>query len=112
MKRLKKLADDQVIEDQNEQSLPEETNNSNFAIVQDLLKRVNSNCEDIKSSYYSLLENLNALNKDFPGVYNELKVMVKLPNKNDVNNISDLKNDMENALTMLTDQTFLSGLVK
>lgn len=111
MRRLRKFAED----DQIAESLPKETDNlqnENSDVVKNLLMRIDSNVNDIKTGYYSLLENMNALNKDFPGVYNELKVMVKLPNKNEINNISDFKNDIENAVKMLSDETFLSGLIK
>lgn len=119
MKRLKRLADEEqdelsLLEETNEEINQEENlvNDTNFEIVKNLLQRIGNNAEDIKSTYYVLLENLNALNKDFPDVYNELKVMVKLPNKNNITDISNFKEDMSKAEQMLCDQTFLSGLIK
>ena len=82
MKRLRKIADEQEIMNTNE-SLPEETHlqqNNNLDTIKNLLVRIDNNVEDIKLSYYSLLENLNALSKEFPNVYNELenaKVVLK-----------------------------------
>lgn len=115
MKRLKRFAEEE--QDQLgllEETIPEENikSSNNFQTVKDLLQRISNNAEDIKSTYYVLLENLNALNKDFPGVYNELKVIVKLPNKNDITDISNFKEDMIKAEQMLCDETFLSGLIK
>lgn len=109
MGRLKKLAEDlnQVEEVTNVQ-----TENQNFDVVIDLLTRINANAEQLKDVYYSLLENLNALNKDYAGVYNELKVLCKLPNKNTINDIATFKDDIEKATLMLSDKNFLSGIVK
>lgn len=109
MNRLKKIADEQDILEETGEEL---NIGDNVEIIRQLLQRITSNVEDIKSAYYVLLENLNALNKDFPDIYNELKVMVKLPNKSDINYISDLNNDMLSAEQMICDPTFLSGLIK
>ena len=109
MKRLKKIADEQDILEETSEEL---NASDNTETIKQLLQRITSNAEDIKSAYYVLLENLNALNKDFPDIYNELKVMVKLPNKSDINYISDFNNDMLSAEQMLCDPTFLSGLIK
>ena len=109
MNRLKKIADEQDILEETGEEL---NIGDNVEIIRQLLQRITSNVEDIKSAYYVLLENLNALNKDFPDIYNELKVMVKLPNKSDINYISDLNNDMVSAEQMICDPTFLSGLIK
>lgn len=109
MNRLKKIADEQGILEETGEEL---NMGDNVEIIRQLLQRITSNAEDIKSAYYVLLENLNALNKDFPDIYNELKVMVKLPNKSDINYISDFNNDMLSAEQMLCDPTFLSGLIK
>lgn len=109
MNRLKKIADEQDILEETGEEL---NMGDNVEIIRQLLQRITSNVEDIKSAYYVLLENLNALNKDFPDIYNELKVMVKLPNKSDINYISDLNNDMLSAEQMICDPTFLSGLIK
>lgn len=107
MARLKKIADENI-EQIEEQAQPQ----VDFTVVLDLLERINGNATDIKSGYYSLLENLNALNKEYAGVYNELKVMAKLPNKNTINDIASFKDDIERAVAMLSDTNFLSGLVK
>ena len=109
MNRLKKIADEQDILEETGEEL---NVSDNTETIKQLLQRISSNSEDIKSAYYVLLENLNALNKDFPDIYNELKVMVKLPNKSDINYISDLNNDMLSAEQMICDPTFLSGLIK
>ncbi len=107
MARLKKIADENI-----EQVEQQEQPQVDFTVVLDLLRRIDGNANDIKSGYYSLLENLNALNKEYAGVYNELKVMAKLPNKNTINDIASFKDDIERAVAMLSDTNFLSGLVK
>lgn len=107
MARLKKIADENI-----ERVEQQEQPQVDFTVVLDLLRRIDGNANDIKSGYYSLLENLNALNKEYAGVYNELKVMAKLPNKNTINDIASFKDDIERAVAMLSDTNFLSGLVK
>lgn len=113
MSRLKKKAEevDNAVEQVNEPQ-EEQVSNANFDTVKNLLDRIDSGAEDIKANYYSLLENLNALYADYPGVYNEMKVMVKLPVKNDVSNIAKFKDDVDRAVQMLKDDNFLSGIVK
>lgn len=108
MNRLIK-ADDQNTNNQNDNQQAE---TGNSQIVLDILKRVENSADDIQSAYYSLLDNLNALNKDYAGVYNEFKLMVKLPNENDVREIVNLKNNIDEAIKYLSDKDFLSGLVK
>lgn len=87
-------------------------NNENFNVAIDLLTRISSNANDIKTGYYSLIENLNALSSEYAGVYNELKVLVKLPNRNDITDIAQFKDDIDYAVSMLSDTNFLSGLIK
>lgn len=81
-------------------------------VVRDLLEVLDSNVKDLKDTYYVLLENLNALSKDYSGVYNELKVMCKLPNKNDVNDIVQFQSDISKAKEMFNDDNFLSNFIK
>lgn len=81
-------------------------------IIIDILNRVNNSADDIKSGYYSLLDNLNALNKDYPNVYNEFKLLVKLPNQTDIKNIVQSRDDIQKAIEYLTNPDFLSGVIR
>lgn len=78
----------------------------------ELVDMIENNVKDLKDTYYVLLENLNALSRDYVGVYNELKVLCKLPNKNDINDIVQFEEDIEKAKLMFNDENFLSNFIK
>lgn len=95
-----------------EMNTEEPANEVNSDVIVNILNRIQQSGNDIRDAYYILLDNLNALYKDYPGVYNELKVMVKLPDKKQVENIAQLELDIEKAIQYLSDPNFLNGLLK
>lgn len=120
MNRLKKKADTTNV--LNETEIDTEVNNKvndntteelsqETTVIIDILNRINNVSDDIKSCYYSLLDNLNALNKDYPNVYNELKLIVKLPTKQEISDVAEKRDDMHEALQYLTDKDFLNGIL-
>lgn len=90
------------------------TDNSNqdSKIAVDLLERINTSVDDIRDTYYSLLDNLNAINESYPNLYTELKQLVKLPDENEIREIVDMQKDVKDAVKYLQDPNFLNGIIK
>jgi vacuolar-type H+-ATPase subunit E/Vma4 len=87
-------------------------NNGDNKIAIDLLERINNSVDDIRDTYYSLLDNLNAVNESYPNLYNELKQLVKLPDEVEVREIVEMQEDVKNAVKYLQDPNFLDGIIK
>jgi len=85
--------------------------NENIDEIIDILNKINNSIEPIKDSYYTMINNLNALNTNFPNIYNQLKYMCKLPDNNDINDINTLEQDIHNAFDKLSNKDFLKNFV-
>lgn len=114
--RLIKIAEEDLqnaIQDNQEQVVQEQgQQDEQKQIAMDILNRILQSGEDIKDAYYSLLDNLNALNRDYQGIYNEFKMMVKLPDKKEVNNVAQLQLDISEAVKYLSDPNFIENFLK
>lgn len=86
--------------------------NQDSKIAVDLLERINTSVDDIRDTYYSLLDNLNAINESYPNLYTELKQLVKLPDENEIREIVDMQKDVKGAVKYLQDPNFLNGIIK
>ncbi len=81
-------------------------------VAKDLLDRIDNSVDDIKDAYYSLLDNLNAINNAYPNLYTELTQLIKLPNESNIKEVVQLKSDMDDAVKYLKDPDFLKGVIK
>lgn len=86
--------------------------NKELQIAIDLLKRVGNSANDIKDAYYSLLDNLNALNSNYQNVYTEFKQLVKLPDQKEIEEIVQLQKDTQDAVKYLAEPDFLKGFMR
>ena len=98
--------------DQNTQEVNKDNKNNDSKIAIDLLERINNSVDDIRDTYYSLLDNLNAINESYPNLYNELKQIVKLPDEVEIKEIVEMQQDVKDAVAYLQDPNFLNGIIK
>ena len=75
------------------------------------MERINSANEGLKQAYFVLFENLNALANGYPDVYNALKKDVKLPETNDIRELTNLYDNLNHVLPMFMDEAYLSTYV-
>ena len=110
--RLIKAEEIESVEESVNKEVDQKIDSQQVDVVVDILKRVGNSANDIQSIYYSMLDNLNALEESYPDVYNEFKQLVKLPDKVDVENVVKMKEDILDALKYLEDPDFLKGIMK
>ena len=106
------LTEQNVDQEQSEEQSEEKPDEKELQIAVDLLKRVGNSANDIKDAYYSLLDNLNALNSSYQNVYNEFKQIVKLPEQKDITDVVQFQKDIEDAVKYLSDPNFLNGFMR
>lgn len=82
--------------------------NENMRVI---LNRVENSIDDLNEVYYILLDNLNELFKSYPDVYNEINMSVKLPTKDDIENIANMKNSFSDIKEHFEDDNYL-GIIK
>jgi len=77
--------------------------------VLQLLDRIESSSANLKDIYYSLFDNLNALYSEFPSIYQQMEMSVKLPTNQDAMNIVTLSNDLKESITRFKDPQYLAS---
>lgn len=68
---------------------------ANEEVIQSIYDRIKNSGEALRDSCYVLIENLNELYKEYPEVYNEMKLVVKLPDDNFSNRILRMNEDIK-----------------
>lgn len=91
MKRLSKVEEDsKKIED-----------------IKILLDRISNASDELKTAYFCLFDNLNALYDAYPNLYKQFEMVVKLPNNEDAKDIVQLNQDIDRIMNNLSDEEYL-----
>lgn len=85
--------------------------NNKTDVVKKLLNRIDLASDDLKNSYYSLFDNLNSLYEEYPDLYKQIEMVVKLPTNDDAKNISLLNSDLKRILNNLQDESYLNSYI-
>lgn len=87
-------------------------NKEDINIVKELLNRIDVASDDLKNSYYVLFDNLNSLYEEYPDLYKQIEMVVKLPSNEDAKNISILNEDLQRILNNLKDENYLNSYIQ
>lgn len=97
---LRKLAEDDL----------EQNKSSNTDESQLLLRNISTAVDSITDSLKNFVECVNALNNNNANVYNEFIKLVKIPTEDDIQKLVQLKQDIDNSITILGDEKFVNNL--
>lgn len=97
---LRKLAEDDL----------EQNKSSNTDESQLLLRNISTAVDSITDSLKNFVECVNALNYNNANVYNEFIKLVKIPTEDDIQKLVQLKQDIDNSITILGDEKFVNNL--
>ena len=97
---LRKLAEDDL----------EQNKSSNTDESQLLLRNISTAVDSITDSLKNFVECVNALNDNNANVYNEFIKLVKIPTEDDIQKLVQLKQDIDQSITILGDEKFINNL--
>lgn len=97
---LRKLAEDDL----------EQNKSSNTDESQLLLRNISTAVDSITDSLKNFVECVNALNNNNANVYNEFIKLVKIPTEDDIQKLVQLKQDIDESITILGDEKFINNL--
>lgn len=97
---LRKLAEDDL----------EQNKSSNTDESQLLLRNISTAVDSITDSLKNFVECVNALNDNNANVYNEFIKLVKIPTEDDIQKLVQLKQDIDDSITILSDEKFINNL--
>lgn len=80
--------------------------------VNTIFDRIDEASNNLKDIYYSLFDNLNALYESYPEIYEQMKMIVNLPDNSDAENIVSFNNDLHMALEHFRDPAYLESYLK
>lgn len=97
---LRKFAEDDL----------EQNKSSNTDESQLLLRNISTAVDSITDSLKNFVECVNALNDNNANVYNEFIKLVKIPTEDDIQKLVQLKQDIDESITILGDERFINNL--
>ena len=97
---LRKFAEDDL----------EQNKSSNTDEAQLLLGNISAAVDNITDSLKNFVDCVNALNDNNANVYNEFIKLVKIPTEDDIQKLVQLKQDIDNSITILSDEKFVNNL--
>lgn len=97
---LRKLAEDDL----------EQNKSSNTDESQLLLRNISTAVDSITDSLKNFVDCVNALNDNNANVYNEFIKLVKIPTEDDIQQLVQLKQDIDNSIAILGDEKFINNL--
>lgn len=97
---LRKFAEDDL----------EQNKSSNTDEAQLLLGNISAAVDNITDSLKNFVDCVNALNNNNANVYNEFIKLVKVPTEDDIQKLVQLKQDIDNSITILSDEKFINNL--
>lgn len=97
---LRKFAEDDL----------EQNKSSNTDEAQLLLGNISAAVDNITDSLKNFVECVNALNDNNANVYNEFIKLVKIPTEDDIQKLVQLKQDIDESITILSDEKFINNL--
>ena len=77
-----------------------------------LLKRIDEACANLKDVYYVLFDNLNVLFQNYPDIYKQIEMIVKLPTNESAKDIVTLYNDLHSTILHFDDTEYLQKYIK
>lgn len=107
MSRLRKIKAAEELSISSPNEVAEDTKDAQI-----LIERIDEASNNLKDTYYILFDNLNALFDAYPDVYNQLKMLVKLPDNSKAEEIMTFYNDMKAALEHFKDAQYLSSYIE
>ena len=97
---LRKFAEDDL----------EQNKSSNTDEAQLLLGNISAAVDNITDSLKNFVDCVNALNDNNANVYNEFIKLVKIPTEDDIQKLVQLKQDIDDSITILSDEKFVNNL--
>ena len=97
---LRKLAEDDL----------EQNKSSNTDESQLLLRNISTAVDSITDSLKNFVDCVNALNNNNANVYNEFIKLVKIPTEDDIQQLVQLKQDIDDSIAILSDEKFINNL--
>lgn len=97
---LRKFAEDDL----------EQNKSSNTDEAQLLLGNISAAVDNITDSLKNFVDCVNALNDNNANVYNEFIKLVKIPTEDDIQKLVQLKQDIDESITILSDEKFINNL--
>lgn len=80
--------------------------------LDNLLNKIEQSINKLNDSYYLFMEDLNELFKSFPEEYEEINKIVKLPTKENIEDIVDLKNNFDSIRDRFSNDLYLEQINK
>lgn len=77
--------------------------------ARELLDKIENSSKDLKEYYYILFNNLNILFDQYPSLYKQIEMIIKLPDNDDAKIISNLCSDLEHLNEHFDDDNYLEG---
>lgn len=99
----RKIAD---FEDQQLDNLKDLNNSEAQLLLQNITNSINVMVDQMKI----FVESVNELNVNNTDIYNELKTITKLPDSTYIQDLVQLKDDVNNAIKILGDKDFLNSI--
>ena len=104
MTRLRKMADKTP-----EEMLQEK--NINIEAAEAALAEMGEGIDQLHDAYLKLFHGLNALYKEFPNLYDEMKKVVKFPDEAEAQDVAEMKVDFEDIRTHYKDAGYLADIL-
>lgn len=102
--RLKKAAD---FENNDQLENSKDMSNSEAQL---LLQNITDSVNIMVNQMKEFVESVNELNQNNTDVYNELKMLAKLPDESYIQELVKLEDDVNNAIKILGDKGFLNSI--
>lgn len=80
--------------------------------VQKILDRIDNKLSNIVDDYYILMSNINELFKNYGEVYEQINEVVKLPTKDDIQDIVNMKDNFEDIKNHFNDDSYLNNYME
>lgn len=85
---------------------------SNNDEIQNFLDKIDKKMGDIVDDYYVLMNNINELFKNYGDVYEQINEVVKLPTKDDIQNIVDMQKNFSDIKNHFNDDSYLDNYIE
>ena len=83
--------------------------NGDVEKAKELLRKIENSSKDLKEYYYVLFNNLNILFENYPSLYKQIEMIIKLPNNEDAKTIAMLCSELEDLMLHFEDDEYLKG---
>lgn len=131
MNRLKRIADDnsnlnnqdnnqnnnqnnnldnelQNVNNENEKN----EDNDNLKSVNEILQRILKVSDDTRNDLYALFENLSAIYKNYPELYKEIEMLVKIPKEDDIRDLIKFCDSTQDLNNFFSDTEYIKQFIR